>query len=201
MKQRNNFCSQPTRKSIAASIMISFGVCVLLMAGNPVGPFLFSLGLLSVCIFKLNLFTGKCGYIVRGETNMLDLGEMLCINFLSAEAMGVLFRYTFGDKIIQAALTRMEAWEVSPGFFIKSVLCGMIMFIAVDTYRKGYITGILFGVPLFILCGFQHCIANVVIMSIANKILIVPILLCILGNFTGSVIISWLLREEENNGK
>lgn len=197
MKISNNLHSQEIRKAVSASIMISFGVCVLLLAGNPAGPFLFALGLASVCILKLSLFTGKCGYIIRSGTSAAELAEMLCINILSAAGMGTLFRHAFGDKIMQAALAKTATWEASPEFFIKSVLCGMIMFIAVDTYKKGHMVGILFGVPLFILCGFQHCIANVVTMYAADHVVIIPTVLCILGNLTGSVIISWLLREEE----
>ena len=46
-------------KSIAASLMIGIGDFILLKMGNPLGPFLFALGLLAVCYMGLNLFTGK----------------------------------------------------------------------------------------------------------------------------------------------
>jgi formate/nitrite transporter FocA (FNT family) len=55
------------KKGILASIFISFGVTVSLTLGNPLGAILFSFGLLCVCGFNANLFTGKAGYLWRTE--------------------------------------------------------------------------------------------------------------------------------------
>ena len=46
------------RLSAGASLLIGLGDYVLLKIGTPVGPFLFSFGLLGVCVIGLNLFTG-----------------------------------------------------------------------------------------------------------------------------------------------
>ena len=83
-------------------------------------------------------------------------------------------------------------WNISTSYFIKSLFCGIIMFLAVYLYKKETIIGILFGVPLFILCGFQHSIANVIIMGI-GRTFNVALLLCILGNLIGSIFIWYLL--------
>ena len=42
-------------KSIGASVLISLGDFALLKLGNPIGPIIFSLGLLGVCYMGLNL--------------------------------------------------------------------------------------------------------------------------------------------------
>ena len=55
-------------KSIAASLLIALGNFALLKLGNPLGPFLFALGLLGVCYMSLNLFTGKCGFLFENTT-------------------------------------------------------------------------------------------------------------------------------------
>ena len=62
--------------------------------------------------------------------------------------------------------------------------------------HKGNIFGILFGIPLFIICGFQHCIANMIIGCIAlpNINFSVPIIVSIIGNLVGSVIIRELSK-------
>ena len=54
-------------KSIGASILIGLGDYALLKVGNPIGPILFTLGLLGVCYMGLNLFTGKCGFIIEDK--------------------------------------------------------------------------------------------------------------------------------------
>ena len=51
-------------------------------------------------------------------------------------------------------------------------------------YKKGTPLGIIFGVPLFIFCGFQHCIANVITMGVGLAF-DWSLILCIIGNFFG----------------
>ena len=62
-------------KSVWASILISLGDFALLKLGTPIGPILFSLGLLGVCYMGQNLFTGKCGFLFQDKimTNKLIL--------------------------------------------------------------------------------------------------------------------------------
>ena len=68
------------------------------------------------------------------------------------------------------------------------------MFIAVETYKKGSNLGIFFGVPLFIICGFQHCIANAVIMG-AGMTFSPAIIVAIIGNWLGAIMANFLLRK------
>ena len=69
------------------------------------------------------------------------------------------------------------------------------MYLAVAIYRKGSKLGILMGVPLFILCGFQHCIANIITLGIARTFSW-TIILCILGNFIGALV-AWYLCHDK----
>ena len=70
------------------------------------------------------------------------------------------------------------------------------MYIAVYMYRKNTPLGIIFGIPLFIFCGFQHCIANVITLGVA-KTFDLSLLICILGNFIGSLLM-WYLSKSYN---
>ena len=79
-------------------------------------------------------------------------------------------------------------------YFIKSVLCGVVMYLAVAIYKKGSPLGIIFGIPLFIFCGFQHCIANVITMGVATGFSW-SLVLAVAGNFVGSLLI-WCLAGE-----
>lgn len=184
---------QLIRKSIAASILIGLGNFILLKIGNPIGPFLFSLGLLGVCYMDLNLFTGKCGFFIENKMKITDLLFILVFNLIGGYLIGLLFSVT-DPTILQVAKDKVATWDISLAFFLKSVLCGMIMYIAVLLYKKGTPFGILLGVPMFILCGFQHCIANIITLGVAQTFHL-SIFICILGNFIGSLMIWYLSRD------
>ena len=180
-------------KSIGAAVLISLGNFALLKLGNPIGPVIFGFGLLGVCYMGLNLFTGKCGFIIEDNIRVFDLAVILAVNLVAGYLIGLMYSMTDGS-IVAAATEKMAGWEVSMPFLIKSVMCGVIMYIAVLMYRKGTPLGIIFGVPLFIFCGFQHCIANVITMGVAQGFSM-SIFVCIAGNFVGSVMM-WLVSRE-----
>ena len=182
--------SELIHKSIAAAIMIGLGDYVLLKIGNPLGPFMFAFGLLCVCVMGANLFTGKCGFLIEDKIKPLHLLVILLVNLLAGYLFGLLFSVA-DVSIIAAAQEKATSWHFDWSFFIRSILCGVIMYLAVAIYRKGSKLGILFGVPLFILCGFQHCIANIITLGVAQTFswTIIP---CILGNFIGSLAVWWL---------
>lgn len=182
------------RKSAAAALMIGLGNYILLKIGNPLGPFLFAFGLLSVCVMGANLFTGKCGFLIEDKIKPWHLLLILLGNLVAGYLCGLLFSAA-DTGIIAVAQEKVASWNFDWSFFIRSILCGAIMYLAVAIYRKGSKLGILFGVPLFILCGFQHCIANIITLGVAQSFSW-TILICILGNFIGSLAIWWLCRSE-----
>jgi len=173
------------RLSAAASLLIGLGDFALLKMGEPIGPILFSFGLFGICTLGLNLFTGKCGFLVEDGIKISDLIIILVANLVFGYAIGVLFS-VIDDSMISVASDKIAGWSVSWEFFLKSVMCGIIMYLAVDLYRRGTRLGILMGVPLFIFCGFQHSIANIITMGAAVSFSW-SILLCALGNFVGSI--------------
>lgn len=182
------------KKSFAASLLIGLGNFALLKLGNPIGPIIFAFGLLGVCYLGLNLFTGKCGFLFEDKLDPLDLIIILLANLLSGFLIGVVF--SFADPtLIEPALSKVSSWDFSVAFFLRALLCGVIMYLAVKMYKKNTPLGILFGVPLFIFCGFQHCIANVITLGIAHTFSW-TLVLAIIGNFIGSLIISWLASEK-----
>ncbi len=185
-------------KSIGAAFLISLGNFALLKLGNPIGPVIFAFGLLGVCYMKQNLFTGKCGFLFSDKIKFIDLLIILVVNLLAGYLIGLV--YSKVDPVVfQNAVEKVKTWNISGSFFVKSVLCGTIMYIAVFMYKKGTPLGIIFGIPLFIFCGFQHCIANIVTLGIARTF-DVSIFLCILGNFVGSIgmwFISKDVKEED----
>ena len=180
-------------KSIGAAILISLGNYALLKLGNPIGPVIFALGLLGVCYMGQNLFTGKCGFLIEDKIKFRDLMIILLVNLVAGYLCGLV--YSFADKeIVANAVSKVTTWDVSVSFFIRSVLCGVIMYIAVFLYRKGTSLGIIYGIPLFIFCGFQHCIANIITLGVARSFHW-SIILAILGNFAGSLLMWYFSKD------
>lgn len=193
-KKNNTNYKVLVNKSIAASLLISLGDYILLQIGNPIGPFMFAFGLLGVCFLGLNLFTGKCGFLFEDKIKPLDLFIILIVNLLAGYLFGYIYSYLSND-VVNAAVLKVASWSISIEFFIKSILCGIIMYLAVYIYKKGSSLGIIFGIPLFILCGFQHCIANIITLGIARTFDF-SIIICILGNFIGSLFIWYISRDK-----
>lgn len=180
-------------KSIGAAILISLGNYALLKLGNPIGPVIFALGLLGVCYMDLNLFTGKCGFVIENKIKLTDLLIILLVNLVIGYLLGLMYS-TFDKEVFTNAISKVKTWDMSIVFFLKSVMCGVIMYIAVYMYKKGTPLGIIYGIPLFIFCGFQHCIANIITFGVARTINW-TIVLCVLGNFTGSLVM-WFTSKD-----
>ena len=177
-------------KSVLASILIGFGVAVLLFLGNPLGPILFAFGLMGVCYLQADLYTGKAGYYWKDKK--ANLATILILNLAAGYTFGLLLGYS-SPQLIPVALEKIASWDFSMTFFIRSMFCGMIMYICVDIFKRGSYIGILYGVPLFIFCGFQHCIANVIVLGVAQS-WSWTLILAIIGNLVGSMIINVLSK-------
>ncbi len=143
-----------------------------------------------------NLFTGKCGFLFEDKIKPLHLALILAGNLIAGYLFGLMFSVC-DSAIVTAAQEKVASWDFSWAFFIKSILCGVIMYLAVAIYRKGSKLGILLGVPLFIFCGFQHCIANIITLGVAQTFSW-TIVICIAGNFIGSLAI-WCLSHSKSN--
>ena len=182
------------RKSVAASLLIGLGDYILLKIGNPLGPFLFAFGLLGVCVLGANLFTGKCGFFLEDKIKLAHLMLILVGNLIAGYLFGLIFSFCDAG-LIEVAGAKVASWDCSWSFFLRSIFCGAIMYLAVAIYRKGSKLGILMGVPLFILCGFQHCIANIITLGVARTFSW-TIILCVVGNFAGALIAWYLCRDK-----
>ena len=178
------------KKSSAASIIISIGCYVLLKLNNAIGIVLFSFGLLSVCYLNLDLFTGKCGFVIEDRIKFAHLIVGLLVNLVVGYLCGLIYSFVDSDIYIEA-LNKVAQMETSFSFFVRSILCGIVMYTAVYTYKKGSVLGILLGVPLFLFASFQHSIANAIYLG-TSRTFSLSIIPCILGNFIGSILICCL---------
>ncbi len=189
-------------KSFLAGIMIAIGGTVFLSIENKViGASLFSIGLFGVLIYNLNLYTGKIGYLIT-NFNLKYIKELIITligNFIGACSVGFILRYTrIYDKIYEKSLilanTKLNDNILS--IFILSIFCGLLMYYAVNGFKKqtdfGKYLVVYLGVTVFILCGFEHCIANMYYFSVADIWSLKTLGytgIMVLGNSIGSFII------------
>ena len=123
-----------------------------------------------------------------------DLMIILVVNLIAGYLIGLVYS-TLDADVFKVAVEKALSWNISLTFFIKSVLCGIIMYIAVYMYKKGTPLGIIFGIPLFIFCGFQHCIANIITMGVA-RLFSWSIFICVIGNFAGSLLMWYISKDK-----
>lgn len=166
---------------ILSGFTLGVGGMVSLSSDNRyIGAFLFALGLFTIVQFKYGLYTGKVGYIVNREpAYILEVLVTLVSNAAGTLIAAVLLRQTRFftatvagmDVTIEERVTATINGKINDNplsIFILAVFCGMLMFIAVEANRqcraKGNFAGALFGVVfpvvVFIICGFNHCVAD-----------------------------------------
>lgn len=190
-------------KSITAGALIGIGATVYLSCANKtVGAFLFAIGLVSICTFGQSLFTGQIGYVFERKDYLAPL--IIWFGNLIGTVVCVLpIRYAKPGFVDMASemLAKKAALSI-PALLICGFFCGMIMFIAVESYKKsGTYLGILLGVPVFILCGFEHSIANMCYFTFAvssvQDLLDAAIILFFvsIANSFGAIVMWWLIRK------
>ena len=189
-------------KSFLAGIMIAIGGTVFLSIENKVvGASLFSIGLFGVLIYNLNLYTGKIGYLITNFNlkYIKELAITLIGNLIGACSVGFILRYTrIYDNIYEKALNlaNIKLNDSILSIFILSIFCGLLMYFAVNGFKKqtdfGKYLVVYLGVSVFILSGFEHCIANMYYFSVADIWSLKTLgytSIMVLGNSIGSFII------------
>lgn len=147
------------RSSVLAGIAIGIAGFGYLAVGGLAGAVLFSFGLLTVVGYKLKLYTGTAGFINKGEFPELML--ILLGNIVGCLLVGLLTRASNMDLL--AAAQKILEVRLGNGPLRCGLLgigCGFIMTTAVTFAREKNYLPLLFGVPLFIICGFTHCVAD-----------------------------------------
>ncbi len=147
------------KSSILAGICIGIAGFGFLALGGIAGAVLFAFGLITVVCYKLKLYTGTAGFIVKGEVGKLLI--ILLGNIAGCLLVALLARVSPMD--LQGAAQKILAGRLAIGPVRAGLLaigCGFLMTTAVTFARRGQWLPLLFAVPMFILCGFPHCIAD-----------------------------------------
>ena len=180
------------RSAVIAGICIGIAGFGYLAEKNIIGAILFAFGLLTVVHYALKLYTGTAGFIKRGEVGNLFL--ILGGNLVGCLVVALIVRCSpmplqdTAQKILEG---RLAIGPLRGG--VLAIGCGFIMTTAVCFARQGKNLPLLFGVPLFITCGFPHCVADAFYYMCVPTSYIADNLLSILtfyisivaGNFVG----------------
>ena len=218
--------------AILAGAAIAFGGLLFLLskafipADSPVssqlvGALLFPVGLLLVCYFKLNLYTGKIGMAFRNKKldkkglNVFEwLFWILFGNAIGAFAIGlIVFAFSqidvnsaFSLAVFSAGAARAAPLEGMPIFEMsyKSILCGALVYAAIYFFNRldahfGKVIGVIIPIAFFVYCGFQHCVANMFYIAAGGAwglSSFVHLLICILGNSLGALALDLFVKYE-----
>ena len=185
--------------AILAGICISIGCVVNLRVGGVAGAVLFAFGLTTVVYYGLKLYTGTAGVIRRqGDWTMLVI--VLLGNIVGCLLSAWMIAYAQPDCIEPASNILAGRLVKGPwACFLRAIGCGFIMTTAVEFARKGKMLPLILGVPVFILCGFAHSIADAFyfLVSPSDQVLQPAVLVVylseVLGNFVGCNLYRWTL--------
>ncbi|MBR5804384.1 MAG: formate/nitrite transporter family protein [Bacteroidaceae bacterium] len=190
------------RSSILSGVAVAIAGWGYLATTNIIGAVLFSFGLLTVVQYKLRLYTGTAGFVEfrtpEGRLRILPaIGELLHIlvgNILGCLLVALLSRLSpidLGSSAQQILEGRLAIGPLRAGLL--SIGCGFIMTTVVTGARQGKPLILLLGVPLFIICGFPHCVADAfyylavptdfTFAHICDLLILYPSL--VVGNFIG----------------
>lgn len=186
------------------------GTVNLAVGGGFPGAFLFGFGLFLILCFGFKLYTGAIGYLVTQKKAeffpyLLTLLVIWVGNFAGTASVGYLLRQTrMAEKIVPAAQTlcQIKLADTPISILVLAVFCGFLMFVAVDCFRRDFpplfrSMMVFLCVIIFILSGFEHCIANMyyfaVSGSLSNPTLVQKTLLYLLLMTLGNSLGGWFL--------
>ena len=194
--------------ALLAGMMIAIGGAVFLALDNKVlGALFFTVGLFTICTCGFNLYTGKICYVFdHDKSYALSLPVIWLGNLAGAVLVALLLSLTRqGPAFMEKAASMCEVkLNDSPlSIFVLAVFCDILIYVAVDGYKNnpheaGRYLALFFGVMVFILCGFEHCVANMFYFTMGQAWSVKTFLYLLImtaGNSVGGVLIP-LIRKK-----
>lgn len=185
--------------SIPAGMLIDLGAIIYLLQANAmIGSALFAIGLITILHFKLELFTGKAGLYTQNKICLDKLGEVWVGNMIGTAFAAILIKWTpIGVELAEKANVIINN-KIDNGIyanFIYGIFCGLLMYIAVSVWNSDKIFTIM-PVMAFILCGFNHCVADMFYLHLGcesplDYFILIPITV---GNFIGTNMLPWMIK-------
>ena len=196
--------------AVLAGVAIGLGGLVFLSVDNKViGSLLFTIGLFTVCTMGLNLFTGKVCYTFQNDTAykiglpVIWLGNLVGTGLTAGCAWMTRVAPAVSEKAMALCQTKLN--DSLGSLFFLGILCNIFIYIGVEGYKSnphefGKYLALVFGVMVFILCGTEHCVADMFYFWMAGAWsgqAVLRLLVITLGNAVGGVFFP-LLRGLQN---
>lgn len=163
--------------SVLGGVSIALGgTAFLSLESRVLGALFFTVGLFTICTQGLSLFTGKvCDLFQRDRAYALSLPLIWLGNLAGTWLVAAAVRLTRLEPLVQKAaeLCRVKLEDDLQSLFFLGVLCNILIYLAVDGFRSnphetGKYLALFLGVMVFILCGFEHCVADMFYFSAAG---------------------------------
>ena len=177
------------------------GICIGIagwgfLVDKTLGMFLFIFGLATVVSYEAKLYTGVSGFCESWRDIKQLFGVILPGNIIGCLLVALMTSFTKLPVHDAASLlleSRLASGPLACG--VLGIGCGILMTSAVAFAKKGkefgYWVPLLFAVPLFIHCGFPHCVADAFYYLTASDFICAnpTVLWCylatVIGNFIG----------------
>ena len=188
-------------EGVAAGVLISIGGAIFLaLAENKyVGACLFSVALLCICFKGYNLFTGKVGFMVydHDKKAFSTLFAGLAGNIVGTLVFGIALSFAIPNLNEQAVvLCNAKFTQELYQTLIRAIFCGILMYLAVSVFKENKtVVGIVFCIPVFILSGFEHSIADMAYFATARMFspqALLFIFIVVVGNAMGGMLLPLL---------
>lgn len=180
-------------KGIMAGLLISIGGTAYLATDNRyVGAVLFAVALMTICYLGYDLYTGKVCY-VEPKHDCAYLATVLAGNLIAVTVCGQVAHYAMPELVskvntLVVGKLAQPLWSV----LVRGIGCGVLIYVAVDVWKRHQsMLGVLIAVPTFILCGFNHCIADCFYFAVAGDVGVqgaLYIVTVIVGNSIGGLL-------------
>jgi formate/nitrite transporter FocA (FNT family) len=201
--------------SILAGLAIALGgwayLCITQkMDTNILASFIFSFGLILICNFNFNLYTGKVCYLLDDDkekmhTRIVSLLLILLGNLIGTLIFSLLLRALSGNNLIYETLESITTTKLNYTWYetiIRAFFCGILVYTAVEGFRKidnpvGKYIMLIMSIGIFIISGFEHSIANMFYYFLNLNFTfnaLISILLCVIGNSIGGLFIPLIIK-------
>lgn len=177
--------------SFLAGALIGIGNIALVSCENKViGSLLFSLALLSIINLRLPLYTGRIGKVITNKKQE-NLIAILILNAFGSMVPCAL--YTLMDSSNYEKMKAVCDAKYSKGYlalFVAGIFCNILIHIAVSI---GSIPITILCIMCFILCGFEHSIADAGYLIFGGDVF--KWLVVVAGNTVGGIATQFLLTK------
>lgn len=167
----------------AASSVSMYGIANAGIA-RTLGGVVFPIGLMLIVLVGGELFTGNClmitGVLDKRYSSLAVVKNLVIVflsNLIGAAFIALLIAYSgqfgFSDNALAAYVIKTAVTKTSIPFgtaFISGILCNILVCAAVFMSvgakdAAGKVWSIFFPIFVFVICGFEHCVANMYYIS------------------------------------